>query len=114
MVTAAKLVVHIKQVSSHQVSLFSMASAMMSMTRRILPGLMESQSPSDQPHTEVAASGMKTPGLAPKTLQIYPEMDLAVMIDDRRNRDSPKQIRITGKADWALGRLAIKQSRLIV
>lgn len=30
-------------------------------------------------------------------------MDLTVVINDRRDSDSPKRIRITGKADWALG-----------
>ena len=55
-----------------------------------------------QSDAEVAASsGTKTPDLAPKNLRIFPEMDLTVVIDDRRDSDSPKRIRITGKADWA-------------
>ena len=43
-----------------------------------------------------------TPQPAPKPLRIYPEMDLSVVIDDHRDPNFPKKIKITGKADWAL------------
>jgi hypothetical protein len=56
-----------------------------------------------QPTTQQPVLGRSTtPQPVPKSLRIYPEMDLTVQIDDQRDSSRPKKIRITGKADWAL------------
>jgi hypothetical protein len=52
------------------------------------------------PTQEQSSSHLPQP--APKPLRIYPEMDLTVVIDDRRDPNFPKKIKITGNADWAL------------
>jgi hypothetical protein len=36
-------------------------------------------------------------------LRIYPEMDMTVVVDDQRDYTRPRNIQITGKANWALG-----------
>jgi len=36
-------------------------------------------------------------------LRIYPEMDMTVVVDDQREYTRPRNIQITGKANWALG-----------
>ena len=58
------------------------------------------------PRPEQAAVGHDsdppyTPPSPPRALQIYPEMDLDVVVDDVRDASKPKTLRIPGKADWA-------------
>jgi len=38
----------------------------------------------------------------PAKLTIFPELDLTVEIEDRRNPEKPTKFRIAGRADWAL------------
>jgi len=44
-----------------------------------------------------------TPQPKSKDMCIYPEMELTVEVDDLRDPNHPKKLRIAGRADWAMG-----------